>query len=40
MAEHTREGIEPPDLSETGGLKGGVPQRSDARLFMQLLAFG
>jgi hypothetical protein len=33
-------GLEPPDLSETGGLKGGVPQRSDERLFMQLLAFG
>ena len=32
--------IEPPDLSEKGGLKGGVPQRSDERLFMQLLAFG
>ena len=32
--------IEPPDLSEKGGLKDGVPQRSDRRLFMQLLAFG
>ena len=32
--------LEPPDLSERGGLKGGVPQRSDRRLFMQLLAFG
>ena len=31
--------LEPPDLSEKGGLKGGVPQRSDERLFMQLLAF-
>jgi hypothetical protein len=31
--------IEPPDLSEKGGLKGGQPQRSDDRLFMQLLAF-
>ena len=31
--------LEPPDLSEKGGLKGGQPQRSDARLFMQLLAF-
>lgn len=41
MAEHTgRGGIEPPDLSEKGGLKGGVQQRSDERLFMQLLAFG
>lgn len=33
-------GLEPPDISERGGLKGGVPQRSDERLFMQLLAFG
>ncbi|MGE5359830.1 MAG: chlorite dismutase family protein [Bacteroidales bacterium] len=32
--------VEAPDLSEKGGLKGGVPQRSDERLFMQLLAFG
>jgi chlorite dismutase len=32
--------IEPPDLSEKGGLKDGQPQRSDRRLFMQLLAFG
>jgi chlorite dismutase len=32
--------IEPPDLSEKGGLKDGVPQRSDDRLFVQLLAFG
>jgi Chlorite dismutase len=32
--------IEPPDLSEKGGLKGGQPQRSDERLFMQFLAFG
>ena len=32
--------IEPPDLSEKGGLKDGAPQRSDERLFMQLLAFG
>jgi Chlorite dismutase len=32
--------IEPPDLSEKGGLKDGQPQRSDTRLFMQLLAFG
>jgi chlorite dismutase len=31
--------IEPPDLSEKGGLKDGEPQRSDTRLFMQLLAF-
>jgi hypothetical protein len=40
MAEHVRRGIEPPDLRERGGLKGGEPQRSDQRLFMQLLAFG
>lgn len=32
--------IEPPDLSEKGGLRDGQPQRSDERLFMQLLAFG
>jgi Chlorite dismutase len=32
--------LEPPDISEIGGLKGGQPQRSDERLFMQLLAFG
>ena len=40
MAEHSRRGIDPPDLSEKGGLKGGEPQRSDDRLFIQLLAFG
>ncbi len=33
-------GLEPPDISEKGGLKGGAPQHSDERLFMQLLAFG
>ena len=32
--------LEPPDLSEKGGLKGGQPQRSDERLFMQLMVFG
>jgi hypothetical protein len=32
--------LEPPDLSEKGGLKDGLPQRSDSRLFMQLLVFG
>jgi chlorite dismutase len=32
--------LEPPDLSEKGGLKQGQPQRSDDRLFMQFLAFG
>ncbi len=31
--------IEPPDLSEKGGLRDGEPQRSDTRLFMQLVAF-
>ena len=35
-----RKGPEPPDLSERGGMKGGQPQRSDERLFMQLLVFG
>jgi hypothetical protein len=35
-----RRGPEPPDLSEKGGLKNGQPQRSDERLFMQLLSFG
>jgi hypothetical protein len=34
-----RGGIDPPDISEKGGPKGGQPQRSDQRLFMQLLAF-
>jgi chlorite dismutase len=32
--------LELPDLAEKGGLKGGEPQRSTERLFMQLLAFG
>jgi chlorite dismutase len=32
--------LEPPDLSEKGGQRGGQPQRSDDRLFMQLSAFG
>ena len=31
--------IEPPDISERGGLKGGQPQRSDERLFMQLVVY-
>ena len=35
-----RRGPEPPDLSEKGGMKDGQPQRSNARLFMQFLAFG
>ncbi len=38
--ERSRRALEPPDISEMGGLKGGVPQRSEERLFMQLLAFG
>src|SRR5205809_7500921 len=38
--ERPRRGPEPPDLSEKGGVKNGQPQRSDERLFMQLLAFG
>jgi chlorite dismutase len=45
MTEHSeqhsgRGRLEPPDIGETGGLKNGQPQRSDERLFMQLLAFG
>jgi chlorite dismutase len=42
MAQPTevRRGPEPPDLSEKGGMKNGQPQRTDRRLFMQLLAFG
>jgi chlorite dismutase len=36
----TRRGPEPPDISEKGGLRNGQPQRSDRRLFMQLLVFG
>jgi len=39
-ATETRRGPEPPDLSEKGGVKNGQPQRSDERLFMQLVAFG
>jgi chlorite dismutase len=34
-----RRGPEPPDLAEKGGIKNGVPQRSNDRLFMQLLVF-
>jgi Chlorite dismutase len=38
---HTpRRGPEPPDISERGGMKNGQPQRSDERLFMQLLVYG
>ncbi len=44
MSEHApatpRRGPEPPDLSEKGGMRDGQPQRSDARLFMQFVAFG
>ena len=42
MTEATaaRRGPEPPDISEKGGMKDGQPQRSNDRLFMQLLAFG
>ena len=36
----TRRGPEPPDLREKGGIKDGEPQRSNARLFMQFMAFG
>lgn len=32
--------MEPLDLREKGGLRGGEQQTSDRRLFMQLLAFG
>ena len=40
MGHEPRKGIEPPDLSEKGGMKNGQPQRSDDRLFMQLLVYG
>src|SRR4051812_36758719 len=40
IPERARRGPEPPDLSEKGGIKNGQPQKSDRRLFMQLLAFG
>jgi chlorite dismutase len=36
----TRRGPEPADIAERGGMKNGQPQRSDERLFMQLVAFG
>jgi chlorite dismutase len=35
-----RRGPEPPDIAEKGGVKNGQPQRSNERLFLQLLAFG
>jgi chlorite dismutase len=38
--EQIRKGPEPPDISERGGTRNGQPQRSDERLFMQLLAYG
>jgi Chlorite dismutase len=40
MSTAARRGPEPPDISEKGGMKDGLPQRSDRRLFMQFLAFG
>ena len=40
MSHDPRKGIQPPDLSEKGGMKNGQPQRSDDRLFMQLLVYG
>jgi chlorite dismutase len=40
LAARGRARLDPPDLSERGGLKHGTQQRSDRRLFMQLLAFG
>ena len=41
MAEQTgRARMVPPDLSEKGGMKDGAAQRSDRRLYMQLLCFG
>src|SRR4029453_5456329 len=36
----TPRGPKPPDLREKGGMKDGQPQRSNARLFMQFMAFG
>jgi chlorite dismutase len=40
QATEARRGPEPPDISEKGGMKNGQPQRSNDRLFMQLIAFG
>jgi chlorite dismutase len=34
-----RPAVQIPDLSEKGGMKAGQPQKSDRRLFMQLLAY-
>jgi chlorite dismutase len=39
-ATRPRRGPEPPDLAEKGGNKNGQPQRSNDRLFMQMLVFG
>ena len=38
--DRPRRGPEPPDLSEKGGNRDGQPQRSNDRLFMQLMVFG
>ncbi len=35
-----RRGPEPPDIFEKGGMKDGVQQRLNERLFMQFMAFG
>lgn len=35
-----RPAMELPDISEKGAPRGGQPQKSDTRLYMQLLAFG
>ena len=40
MTHEPRRGPEPPDIAERGGMKNGQPQRSDERLFVQLLAYG
>lgn len=32
--------LKAPDITERGGIRNGQPQRSDERLYMQLLAFG
>lgn len=40
MSEQIRKGPPPPDIAERGGVKNGQPQRSDDRLFMQLLVYG
>jgi hypothetical protein len=40
MSAEPRKGPEPPDITERGGVKNGQPQRSNERLFMQLLVYG